>query len=107
NNTNSCSFTVTKRDITAPLITTCAPAQSANSNGSCQAAVPNFTSTVVAADNCTASGSLIKTQSPAVGTMVGTGVTNITITVTDAAGNSSNCTTTFTVSDHTAPQIIT
>src|SRR5213078_681832 len=42
-------------------------------------------------------------QSPAAGTLVGLGVHVITVTASDAATNSATCTTTFTVSDYTAP----
>src|SRR5437763_16984130 len=38
-------------------------------------------------------------QSPAAGTLVGLGAHTITVTATDAAGNSATCTTTFTVTD--------
>jgi hypothetical protein len=104
-NTASCSQTITVNDTTAPTITTCPAAQSAFANGGCQAAVPNFTSGVVASDNCTPSGSLMITQSPAAGTMVGLGTHTITLTVKDACNNSSTCTTTFTVTDNTPPTI--
>jgi hypothetical protein len=46
---------------------------------------------VTATDNCTAAGLLIKTQSPAAGTMIGLGNTTVTITVKDAANNIAAC----------------
>jgi hypothetical protein len=104
-NMATCTQTITVNDTTAPTITTCPAAQSAFANGGCQAAVPNFTSGVVASDNCTPSGSLMITQSPAAGTMVGLGTHTITLTVKDACNNSSTCTTTFTVTDNTPPTI--
>ncbi|NVO21681.1 MAG: SprB repeat-containing protein, partial [Bacteroidetes bacterium] len=107
NNSATCTTTFTVTDNTAPTVVTCAPAQSAFTNATCQAAVPNFTGNVTATDNCTSSANLTITQSPAAGTLVGTGVTNVTITVKDAANNSATCTTTFTVSDNTAPTIVT
>lgn len=89
------SATVTTApDVTAPTITACASNQSVTANSS---TVPDFTSGVSATDNCTASGSLVITQSPAVGTSVSVGVTQVTITVTDAASNSSTCTANYTV----------
>src|SRR5439155_1692053 len=45
-------------------------------------------------------------QSPAAGTLVGLGTNTITVTATDAAGNSATCTTSFTVSDTTAPSLV-
>lgn len=92
-------------DTISPTITICAPPQSASANGSGQAAVPDFTSTVVATDNCTPAGSLVITQSPLAGTLVGLGDTPVTITVRDLATNQATCGTTFTVTDNTAPTI--
>jgi hypothetical protein len=43
------------------------------------------------------------TQSPAAGTLVGVGPHPITVTVTDAAGNSSSCQSTFTVNPAPPP----
>ena len=48
-------------------------------------------------DNCTATGSLVKTVSPASFTCSNIGANTITVIVTDASGNSSTCTTTLTV----------
>ena len=42
---------------------------------------------IAGTDNCQATGKLTITQSPAAGTVVGPGIHNVTITVTDAAGN--------------------
>lgn len=103
--TATCNFTVTVSDDDAPTITTCASNQSASADANCQAAVPDFTSGVVATDNCTASGSLVITQSPTAGTLVGLGATGVTITVKDAANNMATCNATFTVNDTTAPSI--
>src|SRR6185436_8351183 len=57
-------------------------------------------------DNCSAVSAITITQSPAAGTLVGLGTHSITVTATDAAGNSAECTTTFTVTDTTAPTIV-
>jgi len=57
-------------------------------------ALPDYTSEVSATDDC----SFTITQSPVAGTMLSNGVNTITITVTDAAGNSTTCTFTVTVS---------
>jgi len=100
NNSASCNATLTLIDVTPPSITTCADNQSATANASCQAAVPNFTTGVVAADNC---GAVTVSQSPTAGTMVSLGLTNVTITATDGAGLTATCGATFTVSDATPP----
>jgi hypothetical protein len=65
--------------------------------------VPDFTSGVTASDNCDTS--LTITQDPAVGTVVGPGVTSVTITVTDDAGNTDTCSADFTVTEDTDPVI--
>src|SRR5207302_633889 len=78
----------------------------ANVDGNCQAAVPNVLSGVTASGNCGGTNSITLSQSPAPGTLVGLGTHTITVTATDEAGNSARCTTTFTVSDTTAPTVI-
>ena len=97
-NSSATSATFTIQDNTAPIITTCAPIQSALANISCQANVPDFISTSSASDIC---GSVIISQSPPAGTTVGLGVTPITITATDECGNFSTCSSSFTVNSLT------
>jgi uncharacterized repeat protein (TIGR01451 family) len=96
--------TVNVVDTTPPTITTCPAARSASANSSCQAAVPDFTSSAVATDLCGGAAVTI-TQSPAAGTLVGVGTTTVTIAAKDAYNNSSTCQTTFTVTDTTPPTI--
>jgi len=50
----------------------------------CQAALPDFTTGLVATD-CNGSAALAITQTPVAGTLVGLGVTTVTLHVTDAA----------------------
>src|SRR5437016_13789367 len=61
---------------------------------------------VSASGYCSATSSIILSQSPTAGTMLGLGTHTITVTATDAAGNSASCTTTFTVNDNTAPTVV-
>lgn len=96
-NTLTKTSLITVDDTTPPTIITCAPAATAQANSVGQAVVPDFTTKVQATDNCTASNALLKVQSPSAGTVVGPGTNTVVITVTDASGNSSTCTTTFTV----------
>ncbi len=103
-NANTCSTTFTVTDTSAPAIATCAPGQSANADPTCAALVPNFIPGVVATD---CNGPLVITQSPAAGSSIGLGVHPIVLTVTDASGNANTCSTTFTVTDTTAPAIAT
>ncbi|HET9478033.1 MAG TPA: DNA/RNA non-specific endonuclease, partial [Pyrinomonadaceae bacterium] len=92
-NSAQATQTVTVIDNTAPLLTAPAPT-SANSGLSGQAAIPNVLASTVASDNC---GPVTLSQSPVAGTMVGVGTHTIEITATDAVGNTSTTTTTFTV----------
>jgi len=92
-NVGTCTVTLTVIDSAAP-VGDCPPARSVDG---CSALVPDFTAALLATDNCTPAGALVKTQSPAAGTLVSSGTHVITLTVTDAAGNSSACSTTFTV----------
>jgi hypothetical protein len=62
-------------------------------------------SDVTASDSCSSTNSINLTQSPVAWTLVGMGTNSITVTATDEAGNSATCTTTFTVTDTTAPSV--
>src|SRR5205823_5573399 len=95
-------FTVT--DATVPTVSCPAPT-SASADGGCQAAVPNVLGGVRASDSCSGTNGITLVQSPAAGTLVGLGANTITVTATDAAGNSATCTTTFTVNDTTVPSV--
>lgn len=101
---SSCTAVVTVTDTTPPVVT-CPAGTSASAGANCQAAVPNVVGGVTASDNCTPAGSLTITQDPSAGTSVGVGVTTITVTVKDAANNTTTCTTTFTVNDATPPTV--
>src|SRR5438093_2917557 len=103
-NSASCTTSFTVTDSTPPTVT-CPAATSASADANCQAAVPNILSGVTASDNCSSAGSIVLVQSPAAGTMVGLGAHTITVTATDAAGNSACCTTSFTVTDNTPPTV--
>jgi probable HAF family extracellular repeat protein len=92
-NVGTCAVTLTVIDGIAP-VGDCPPARSVSG---CTALVPDFTANLPATDNCTPAGALVKTQSPAAGTRVNSGIHVINLTVTDAVGNSSACSTTFTV----------
>src|SRR5439155_147578 len=104
-NSASCTTTFTVNDNTAPTVV-CSPVPGASADGNCQAAVPSVMGGVSVNDNCSAPSAIILSQSPTAGTMVGLGTHTITVTATDAAGNSATCTTTFTVSDNTAPTVV-
>jgi hypothetical protein len=101
-NHSSAVQTITVIDSTAPSITAAAPI-TVSADANCQAAIPNVVAGSSASDNC--GGSVTLTQSPAAGTLVGIGPHTITITATDAVGNTSSATTTVTIKDTTAPTL--
>ncbi|MCE5348063.1 MAG: HYR domain-containing protein [Bacteroidales bacterium] len=103
-NTATCSFTVTVTDNEGPVITLPTPPV-INSGAGCQAAIPPIAATF--SDNCTPLGSIVVTQTPAAGTMVGLGITTVTLTATDIAGNSSSSDIDVTVLDAAKPVITT
>lgn len=59
--------------------------------------LPDYSGMTTATDNCTTNPAL--TQDPIAGTMVGVGVTVVTMTATDEAGNDDSCTFTVTVDE--------
>ena len=98
NCSSSINVTITTIDVTPPVISTCpAPLSITSTPPYCLAVVPDFKGDVVASDNCSNVNQLVITQSPAAGSLVSVGVTTVTVTVTDAFGNFTNCLTTFTV----------
>ena len=103
-NTASCSFTVTVLDNEKPVIVLPVPPV-INANAGCQAPIPAIAATI--SDNCTPLGSLVITQVPAAGTIVGLGVTTVTISATDLAGNLQTSDIDVTVVDVTKPVITT
>src|SRR5204863_339890 len=104
-NSATCTTTFTVSDVTAPTLICPAPT-SASAATNCLAAVPDVLGGVSASDSCSGTNGITLSQSPAAGTLVGLGTHVITVTATDAATNSATCTTTFTVSDDTAPTVI-
>jgi subtilisin-like proprotein convertase family protein len=101
-NTTTCTFQVSPIDNTAPTLV-CPGNQTVSLGAGCAATLPDYTTLATATDACTASPT--KTQAPAAGTVI-TVATLVTITATDAAGNSTSCSFTVTPVDNTAPVIV-
>ena len=97
---DSCSFKVMVEDTEPPVVTCPANITQANDPGQCGAVI-NYT--VTATDNCTSSVTV--TVQPASGSFFPVGVTTVTATATDAAGNTSACSFTVTVNDVEPPVI--
>ncbi|HXT64249.1 MAG TPA: HYR domain-containing protein [Pyrinomonadaceae bacterium] len=111
NGSSTCTQTVTVNDVTPPTIA--ATSQTIPADATCQAAVPDYSSTV--SDNCACDASdtsadcqnhnqLGYSQTPAAGTVVGLGSYTIHIEANDGT-NSASKDITLTVADQTAPQI--
>ncbi|PKA83874.1 extracellular elastinolytic metalloproteinase [Ulvibacter sp. MAR_2010_11] len=83
-------------DALAPVIT-CPADETVSVNPGDQYTLPDYTALTTATDNCTASP--VITQDPVAGTMVGVGVTVVTMTATDDLGNASSCTFNVTVDE--------
>src|SRR5437763_1956908 len=100
-----CTTLFRSSDDTAPTVICPAPT-SVSAGTNCLAAVPDVLGGVSASDSCSGTNGITLSQAPAAGTLVGLGVHAITVTATDAATNSATCTTTFTMTDDTAPTVI-
>ncbi len=96
-NKSTTTTAVTVKDLTPPVITSCAPPMTVSLNPTTnQATVPSFTTSVHATDN---SGALLSiTQAPAAGTVLtALGSIPVALLVADPSGNSSSCSSTLTV----------
>ncbi|PIZ08056.1 MAG: hypothetical protein COY56_05830 [Flavobacteriaceae bacterium CG_4_10_14_0_8_um_filter_34_31] len=101
-NINTAQANVTVIDNLMPNIGT-ASNQTVSGNVNCQATLANYTSLVLATDNC---GSPTITQNPPAGTLI-TGTTTVTLTATDASGNFDTTTFNVIIEDTTNPTINT
>ncbi len=107
-NTAMATFTLTRVDATAPTFTWGGGNQTINLNASCAAVMPTYTSSgfISKSDNCSSGAAIVITQSPTAGSALsGTGVTAVTLTATDAAGNTTTAMFNLTRQDVTAPTI--
>lgn len=99
-NVATCTSTVTVNDTISPTIT-CPGNQIESPGAGCVFVIPDYTALASASDNC---GTPTITQSPAAGTSISSNTT-ITMTATDAGGNTSSCTFDVILQDNTAPSI--
>ena len=102
-NTNEVTFNVEVIDVNNPVITSNHDDRTVDANENCEAALPDYTGEVSATDNCDAD--LDVTQSPVAGTTISGTINEITLTVTDDAGNTDEVTFNVEVTDNTAPSI--
>jgi probable HAF family extracellular repeat protein len=90
---------------TIPPVVECPAARTLPAGENGRAPIPNLLEGLVASDNCSAASALVKEQSPAAGTVVRCGTHIVTLTVVDAAGNHTTCSTTISVVDVTSPVV--
>jgi hypothetical protein len=97
-----CNFTVVVFD--GPPSLKVPAALTLSADAACSAIVPNLltNAATVATDNCSA---VTLEQNPPAGTVIGLGVTTVTISATDAVNNTVSGTVKITVADKTAPTV--
>ena len=100
-NTSTCSQIITVFDTIDPVIVTCPSDVILTANANCEIIVPDFTTTIIATDNC---GIATITQLPAPGTLfspVSFGDTIVvTLFVTDSCSNMATCTANIIIGDN-------
>ncbi|MFZ6053482.1 HYR domain-containing protein, partial [Halocola ammonii] len=106
-NVSTCTFEVIVEDNAAPTIVDCQTDIDRSLNANCEYVLEDFTGAITATDNCTLDADLVYTQSPAAGTILNgvDAIHTITLTATDANGNSTDCSFDITLEDTTAPVI--
>ncbi len=102
-NTATCNYQLTVEDQIIPTVV-CPLAQSVNVDVNCSGTIADYTSLVVASDNCSSLAQLSITQSPIAGSTIN-GNTQITMTITDALSNVATCTFFAVVIDNIDPVI--
>lgn len=100
-NTSTCSFNVTVSDTEAPTVV-CPGNQTIDLDANCSAVLPDYTSLIVATDNCSSNISI--SQSPAAGSFsYEAGNITVNFLIVDEAGNVSTCSLVVEKNDVTAP----
>jgi|GEM_PF-3400598 len=100
--TKTCTFRITVNDTQAPTIT-CPPNQSKTTDPGLCTAVATYANATFT-DNCTG-GSVVKISGLSSGSAFPKGVNNVAFRATDAAGSTSLCTMTVTVTDVQLPTV--
>lgn len=103
-NVANCTFSITLEDDTNPGLANCPTNQTVSLNANCQFSIVDYTvAPLTATDGCV--GNVAVTQSPLAGSLIG-GTTTVSITATDASGNTDVCSFIVTPEDVTNPSII-
>jgi hypothetical protein len=90
-------------DSTPPVISACPVGLDADATGG--AVIPDMRATALVSDDVSPQSDIIVTQTPVPGTRVGLGVSAVTLTATDLAGNRSMAKVAVTVSDTAPPSV--
>lgn len=93
----TCTVVLRPIDDTPPVIANCPGDVTLGADADCLGTIPDLTipdvtGLAIATDNCTPSDEIVLAQDPPAGTEIGLGDISVTITATDAAGNSATCT---------------
>lgn len=103
-NTQFCTFTVTLKDVTKPVIT--CPANTTVAAGpACTAPIGSYNAVSVS-DNCTANPAVTQSPVPSTLLMGHNDVKTVTLTADDGNGNTQFCTFTVTLKDITPPTVV-
>ncbi|MCC6461154.1 MAG: HYR domain-containing protein [Saprospiraceae bacterium] len=104
--TSSCMTALMVLDTTAPALT-CPSAQTLFADANCSGMVGTWVA-VSKQDNCTSSASIGISQAPAASTVFSghNSTQQITLTATDASGNTATCVFSVTLQDTVAPQVV-
>jgi len=105
-NQSQCMMTVELVDTTAPILT-CLTNQVEFADGNCQGVIPDYLPSITVTDNCAMGNEITLSQSPTAGTTLSghNDSETITITATDNAGNSTQCSFEVVLQDTLAPSI--
>jgi hypothetical protein len=103
-NSSICSVNVALEDNTAPTINCPAVIEVGTSNSSCDGVA---TFSVTADDNCDNNVTINQTNGPTSGSVFPLGITSVSFSAQDDAGNEDNCSFDVIVSDDDAPSITT
>jgi gliding motility-associated-like protein len=100
-NNATCTLTLAPIDIAAPSLV-CPNPPTVLNGVNCSFVLNDFTPAVLVTDNCP---TYVLSQNPAPGSVLTNGVTNVVIEVTDAGGNTNQCSFNLNITESIPPQI--
>ena len=103
-NESEVTFNVEVTDTVGPNIISAHNNQILNAGSNCEASLPDYTSNVIATDNCDTNPEV--TQNPVAGTTISGAINVVTLTVIDDSGNEADVTFNVEVADNEDPVIM-